>query len=313
MAEQPVPVEQREEPTRTASATVGQVVRSPVRHARALGPEAAARRAAGRAARHHPAAPAHLAGHQPRRLKLALPARATITPLYHAGQVAQAARPHRRVGRSSASHRIAFAQLGWWWVSRAGVSPARGRRGERVPEDGCSLLQACPRGPPRPRLAFIGAEVTRPGARRRGGDLSIPAGAVAAHRPGLVPCRCWRGSGGPSDKPIVYTAPSSWAPSERLTTKGIVRALGVLGIAEMNKALREEPDKAIVTSTVSIAVTVTAGCARGDLPHGVTAGAGQREARENASGPRRQLGWVSAGIRHKGYPGTRTCTCPTRS
>ena len=59
-----------------------------------------------------------------------------------------------------------------------------------------------------------------------------------------IPVLAWIGR--PADKPIVTGAVVPGAV-ERLTIEGIVRALGALGIAEMNKALREEPDKAIAT------------------------------------------------------------------
>ena len=152
--------------------------------------KAAARRAARRAARHHPAAPAHLAGHR-QGAALALAPRPPSRPVPR-GQVAQAARPHGRVGaRRRRPDRVRAARL--VVGQRAGVPPPRGRRDER-PAEVAEPAQARPRGPPRARLRPR-RRGPRPGARRRGGDL-VPAGAVAAHRRSW-PSRCWRGSGGP--------------------------------------------------------------------------------------------------------------------
>ena len=111
-------------------------------------------------------------------LKLALPPRPPSRPVPR-GQVAQAARPHGRVGaRRRRADRVRAARL--VVGQRAGVPPPRGRRDER-PAEVAVPAQARPRGPPRPRL-HPRRRGPRPGARRRGGDL-VPAGAVAAYRP----------------------------------------------------------------------------------------------------------------------------------
>ena len=148
------------------------------------------------------------------------------------------------------------------------------------------------------RGCILGAEVL---------GLALAAGVVTSYLPVLwlpialaaVPLLAWIGR--PADKPIVTSAVVPGAV-ERLTTEGIVRALGVLGIAEMNKALREEPDKAIVT--VDGPMRNGPGWLwRGDLPHGVTAGAVSEKREEFASGLRRQLGCVWPETDHKRHPG----------
>jgi S-DNA-T family DNA segregation ATPase FtsK/SpoIIIE len=123
--------------------------------------------------------------------------------------------------------------------------------------------------------------------------LWIPVGLVA------VPLLAWIGR--PEDKPIMT---SSVVPSaiDRLTVALIVRALGVLGIAEMNKALREEPEKAI--ATVDGPMRDGQGWLwRGELPPGVTAGAVSEKREELASGLRRPLGCVWPETDHKRHPG----------
>ncbi|HZR53619.1 MAG TPA: cell division protein FtsK [Streptosporangiaceae bacterium] len=123
--------------------------------------------------------------------------------------------------------------------------------------------------------------------------LWIPVGLV------LVPLLAWIGR--PADKPIVTSAVVPVAV-ERVTVALIVRALGVLGIAEMNKALREEPDKAIVT--IDGPMRDGPGWLwRGDLPPGVTAGAVSEKREELASGLRRPLGCVWPETDHKRHPG----------
>lgn len=123
--------------------------------------------------------------------------------------------------------------------------------------------------------------------------LWIPVGLVA------VPVLAWAGR--PEDKPIMG---SSVVPAviAQLTTGLIVRALGALGIAEMNKALREDPDKAI--ETIDGPMRDGAGWLwRGELPPGVTAGAVSDKREELASGLRRPLGCVWPETDHKRHPG----------
>ena len=123
--------------------------------------------------------------------------------------------------------------------------------------------------------------------------LWIPVGLVG------VPVLAWIGR--PDDKPIMT---SSVVPSviDRLTVALIVRSLGALGIAEMNKALRDDPEKAIVT--VDGPMRDGHGWLwRGELPPGVTAGAVSDKREELASGLRRPLGCVWPETDHKRHPG----------
>lgn len=98
--------------------------------------------------------------------------------------------------------------------------------------------------------------------------------------------------GAPEDKPLIdayYTTKPG--DSFKLTSKMIVRALGALGIAEINKALREDPKdgirfpKPITTDGPGFRADV-------DLPHGVTAAQIMEKRTELASGLRRPLGTV---------------------
>lgn len=123
--------------------------------------------------------------------------------------------------------------------------------------------------------------------------LWIPAALV------LVPFLA--AAGRPDTRPIVQSAvvPTAY---EMLTFAGVIRALAVLGIAEMNKALREDPDGAIVPMG-PVARDGNGWLALGELPPGVTAGQ-VSERRENlASGLRRPLGCVWPETMHKRHPG----------
>ena len=121
----------------------------------------------------------------------------------------------------------------------------------------------------------------------------IPAGLV------LVPFLA--AAGRPDGSPIAQSAviPAAY---EMLTLAGVIRALGVLGIAEMNKALRDDPDGAI--APLGPVMRDGAGwLALAELPPGVTAGQ-VSEKRENlASGLRRPLGCVWPETMHKRHPG----------
>jgi S-DNA-T family DNA segregation ATPase FtsK/SpoIIIE len=123
--------------------------------------------------------------------------------------------------------------------------------------------------------------------------LWIPAGLLAL--PFLA------SAGRPDDKPIVESAvvPTAY---ERLSRIGVVRALSVLSIGELNKALAKNPDTAIEFID-DIARDGPGWLARIDLPHGVTA-AEVMDARENlASGLRRQIGCVWPENERKRHPG----------
>jgi S-DNA-T family DNA segregation ATPase FtsK/SpoIIIE len=107
--------------------------------------------------------------------------------------------------------------------------------------------------------------------------------------------------GRPDDKRIVTPAVVPVVVA-KLTIPLIVRALGVLGIAEMNKALREEPETAIVTID---GPTRDGGgwLWKGELPPGVTAGEVSEKREKLASGLRRPLGCVWPETDHKRHPG----------
>src|SRR6266705_343796 len=123
--------------------------------------------------------------------------------------------------------------------------------------------------------------------------LWVPAGLV------LVPFLA--AAGRPDGRPIAQSAviPTAY---EMLTLAGVIRALAVLGIAEMNKALRDDPDGAIVP--LGPVMRDGAGwLAQAELPPGVTAGQ-VSEKRENlASGLRRPLGCVWPETMHRRHPG----------
>ena len=123
--------------------------------------------------------------------------------------------------------------------------------------------------------------------------LWIPAGLI------LVPFLA--AAGRPDEKPIVQSAVVSTS-YEMLTLAGVIRALGVLGIAEMNKALRDDPDGAVVPMG-PVMRDGNGWLALAELPPGVTAGQ-VSERRENlASGLRRPLGCVWPETMHKRHPG----------
>ena len=84
--------------------------------------------------------------------------------------------------------------------------------------------------------------------------------------------------------------------------EAIIRALGGLGIGEMNRALREYPDHAIVPIDPPIR-DGPGWLARLDLPYGVTAGEVSENREELASGLRRPLGCVWPETEHKRHPG----------
>jgi DNA segregation ATPase FtsK/SpoIIIE, S-DNA-T family len=195
--------------------------------------------------------------------------------------------------------RITFAQLNWWWCGEqtwlrhqaaadgdAGKWLALHKHTREV-----RLVRGCVLAAEAATAAVGSAVLTwySPYAPL----LWIPAGVVA------VPVLAWIGR--PADKPIVTSAVVPVA-MERLTMELIIRALGALGIGEMNKALREHPDKAVV----AIDPPMRDGpgwLARLDLPHGVTAGQVAEKREELASGLRRPLGCVWPETDHKRHPG----------
>lgn len=192
--------------------------------------------------------------------------------------------------------RIAAAQVGWWWVveqtSLRHKAIADGDAGEwrRLHKDarevrlmrGLVLLGALASG------AFALSAVSL--------LLWIPVAVV------LVPLLAWLGH--PDDKPILASAVVP-VVVERLSVELIVRMLGVLGITEMNKVLKEDRAKAVVA--IDGPMRDGEGWLwRGDLPPGVKAGdvSEKREKREEAaSALRRPLGCVWPETDHKCHPG----------
>ena len=192
--------------------------------------------------------------------------------------------------------RIVFAQLGWWWVSEQAYL-----RHDAVASGDTARWLSLHKHAREVRLIrglILAGEILA---------LVLAAALVTVHLPLLwipiglagVPVLAWTGR--PDDKPIVDSAVVPVAV-ERLTMETIVRALGALGIGEMNKALREYPDKAIVP--IDLPMRDGPGwLARLDLPHGVTAGAVSEKREELASGLRRPLGCVWPETDHKRHPG----------
>jgi S-DNA-T family DNA segregation ATPase FtsK/SpoIIIE len=192
--------------------------------------------------------------------------------------------------------RLVHMQVSWWWLSeqaylRHEAIAANDARTwyqlhQHVRE--VRLIRGCALAAEVAGIALAGAVITV--------DLPLlwlPVLAV------VVPLLAWIGR--PADKPIVTSAvvPVAFEP---VTMDAIIRALGVLGIAEMNKALREYPDTAVVP--IDPPMRDGAGwLARLDLPHGVTAGAVSEKREEFASGLRRQLGCVWPETEHKRHPG----------
>jgi DNA segregation ATPase FtsK/SpoIIIE, S-DNA-T family len=192
--------------------------------------------------------------------------------------------------------RIVAAQLSWWWVSEQAYL-----RHEAIAANDARTWHQLHQHAREVRLVR--------GLALAGEAAAVLIGAVALTRlaplawlPVLgagLPALAWIGR--PADKPIMTPAVVPVA-FEALTMEAIIRALGALGIAEMNKALREYPDKAVV----AIDPPMRDGpgwLARLDLPYGVTAGAVSEKREELASGLRRALGCVWPETEHKRHPG----------
>jgi DNA segregation ATPase FtsK/SpoIIIE, S-DNA-T family len=108
-------------------------------------------------------------------------------------------------------------------------------------------------------------------------------------------------AGRPDDKPILNSAviPTAFEP---LTELSLIRALGGLGIGELNKGLREDPEHAVVP-IAPITRDGNGWLALYDLPPGVTAGEISERRERLASGLRRPLGCVWPETMHKRHPG----------
>ena len=192
--------------------------------------------------------------------------------------------------------RIGHAQLSWWWLSEQSYL-----RQEAIAANDARTWHQLHKHAREVRLvrgiALAGEAaiaVTAVVVVSVAGPLAWAGAAVV-----VMPILAWIGR--PADKPIVTSAVVP-VVYEELTIAIIVRALGALGIGEMNKALREDPDKAIVV--IDPPMRDGAGwLARLDLPPGVTAGAVSEKREELASGLRRQLGCVWPETEHKRHPG----------
>jgi DNA segregation ATPase FtsK/SpoIIIE, S-DNA-T family len=192
--------------------------------------------------------------------------------------------------------RIVAAQLAWWWLSEQAylrqeaiaANDARTWHQLHTHAREVRLVRGCALAAEGAALAALCLVLTAFGPLAWAGFAAI-----------TVPVLAWIGR--PADKPIMTSAvvPAAY---EALTMEAITRALGALGIGEMNKALRDYPDKAIV----AIDPPMRDGpgwLARLDLPYGVTAGAVSEKREELASGLRRPLGCVWPETEHKRHPG----------
>ncbi len=192
--------------------------------------------------------------------------------------------------------RLAHAQLSWWWLAeetylrQEAVAANDARTWYQLHQHAreVRLIRGC----------VLAAELAAIGLVCAALSVYAPLAWLPALAV-VLPLLAWIGR--PADKPILTSAvvPAAYDP---LTMENIVRALGALGIGEMNKALREYPDKAIV----AIDPPMRDGpgwLARLDLPFGVTAGTVSEKREELASGLRRQLGCVWPETDHKRHPG----------
>jgi S-DNA-T family DNA segregation ATPase FtsK/SpoIIIE len=192
--------------------------------------------------------------------------------------------------------RIGHAQLAWWWLSeqtylrQEAIAANDHRTWHQLHTHAreVRLVRGIALGAEAAAAAVLCIVLTVLGPIAWGLALAV-----------AVPVLAWIGR--PADKPIMTSAVVPVA-YEQLTMEAIIRALGALGIGEMNKALREYPDKAVVP--VDPPMRDGPGwLARLDLPYGVTAGAVSEKREELASGLRRPLGCVWPETEHKRHPG----------
>jgi S-DNA-T family DNA segregation ATPase FtsK/SpoIIIE len=136
--------------------------------------------------------------------------------------------------------RLVFAQLGWWWVSEQAYL-----RHEAVAAADSQKWLSLHKHVREVRLVrglVLLGEVL---------GLALAAALVTSYVPlawlpvsvVAVPLLAWIGR--PADKPIVTSAVVPVA-LERLSKEVIVRALGSIGISELNKALTADPENAVV-------------------------------------------------------------------
>ncbi len=192
--------------------------------------------------------------------------------------------------------RIAFGQVSWWWVAEQTYL-----RHQAAADGDAAKWLALHKHVREVRIIrglLLLGEATSLGI---GGAVLNSCSPLLWILVGLVavPVLAWIGR--PDDKPIVSSAVVPVAV-DRLTMELIIRALGVLGIAEMNKALKDSPDNAIATLDGPMR-DGPGWLWRGDLPHGVTAGQVSDKREELASGLRRPLGCVWPEVDAKRHPG----------
>ena len=192
--------------------------------------------------------------------------------------------------------RVTFSQLNWWWLSEGTYL-----RHQAIAAGDAQKWMALSRHSREVRLVrglvLLGEVVFLV----VGGTVITVFWPLAWLPIGLigVPLLAWIGR--PEDRPILTSATVPVAV-ERLSVEVIVRALGALGIGEMNKALREDPAKAIVTLDGPMR-DGPGWLWRGDLPHGVTAAMVAEKREEMSSGLRRPLGCVWPEVDHKRHAG----------
>jgi len=192
--------------------------------------------------------------------------------------------------------RLAAVQIAWWWVTEEGYL-----RSETIaandPQKWLSLHKhvrevRLVRGIA--LLAELAGLALAFGVVNAYASWAWPLIALAA-----VPVLAWAGR--PSDKPILDSAvvPVAFEP---LSKEVIVRALGTLGIGELNKALAKDPEHAVVMID-PICRDGDGWLARIDLAHGVTAAQVSEKREELASGLRRTIGCVWPETIRKRHPG----------
>jgi DNA segregation ATPase FtsK/SpoIIIE, S-DNA-T family len=192
--------------------------------------------------------------------------------------------------------RLASAQTSWWWLAEQTYL-----RQEAIAANDARTWHQLHQHAREVRLvrgSVLAAEVAA---------IGVTAAALTTYAPlawlpvslVVVPVLAWIGR--PADKPIIDSAVVPVA-YEMLTREVIVRALGGLGIGEMNKALREYPDTAVVLVD-PISRDGPGWLGRLDLPYGVTAGQVSERREQLASGLRRPLGCVWPETDHKRHPG----------
>ena len=192
--------------------------------------------------------------------------------------------------------RLAFAQMSWWWVTEQTYL-----RHEAVAANDPRTWQSLHKHARDARLVrgfVLLAELAA---------LVLGCSVLAVYAPLawipvlLVIVPLLARAGRPADKPILDSAvvPAAY---ERLTAEVILRALGALGIGELNKALAREPETAVALID-PICRDGDGWLARLDLPHGVTAAQVSEKREELASGLRRTIGCVWPETIRKRHPG----------